>query len=112
MITFRVKKKKRINKYYIHLSGRSSGTCSFSEVSIQPTSLKPDDGDIHPRPRLLLGQEPSEQLLSKQSMEVVKMDEELSNFQKNWQERFDAMLQRHQQEHDVHSSSPGVSEKP
>ena len=39
------------------------------------------------------------------------MDQELSNFQKNWQERFDAMLQRHQLEHDRHNISSNVSEK-
>ncbi|XP_067043929.1 uncharacterized protein [Acropora muricata] len=85
--------------------------CGPSEVTIQTASVKPDDGDIQPKPRLLLGQKPSEQLLSKQSMEVVTMDQELSNFQKNWQERFDAMLQRHQLEHDRQNIFSNVSEK-
>jgi len=85
--------------------------CGPSDVTIQTTSVKPDDGDIQPKPRLLLGQKPSDQLLSKQSMEVVTMDQKLSNFQKNWQERFDAMLQRHQLEHDRHNISSNVLEK-
>ena len=85
--------------------------CYVIDVIIQTASVKPDDGDIQPKPRLLLGQKPSEQLLSKQSMEVVTMDQELSNFQKNWQERFDAMRQRHQLEHDRQNISSNVSEK-
>lgn len=54
--------------------------------------------ETKPTPRLSFGPDPSEQLLSRQSMEVMRIDEELQSFQQSWQQRRAAMLERHQTE--------------
>ncbi|XP_068761976.1 uncharacterized protein [Montipora capricornis] len=82
-----------------------------SEVTLDSAPVSPENVDTQPIPRLLFGQEPSEQLFSKQSMEVVKMDQELDNFQKHWKGRRDAMLERHQQEQAGSTGLPFVTEK-
>ena len=83
----------------------------FTEVTLDSAPVSPENVDTQPIPRLLFGQEPSEQLFSKQSMEVVKMDQELDNFQKHWKGRRDAMLERHQQEQAGRTGLPFVTEK-
>jgi len=68
------------------------------ETSVTTATIVLEDIETHPTPRLSFGQEPSEQLVSKHSMEIMSMDEELNNFRQSWQERRSQMLERHQRE--------------
>lgn len=71
----------------------------YSAVDVKTATIVMEDSDrTHPTPRLSFGQAPSEQLVSKHSMEVMSMDEELNNFRHNWHERRSIMLERHKKE--------------
>ena len=70
----------------------------ITEVISESASIVLEDLENHPTPRLSFGREPSEQLVSKQSMEIMRMDDQLKSFQHSWQERREAMLGRHQHE--------------
>lgn len=85
--------------------GKNIKTYSFSLPSASsiaaPTAIVLEDLGTHPTPRLSFGHAPSEQLVSKHSMEIMKMDEELNNFRRDWQEKRTKMLERHQRERAV-----------
>lgn len=68
------------------------------ETSVNTATIVLDDIETHPTPRLLFGHGPSEHLVSRHSMEIMSMDEELNNFRQSWQERRSQMLERHQRE--------------
>ena len=78
-------------------------SCSLPSASsiTAPTAIVLEDLGTHPTPRLSFGHAPSEQLVSKHSMEIMKMDEELNNFRRDWQEKRTKMLERHQRERAV-----------
>ena len=68
------------------------------ETSVKTATIVLEDIETHPTPRLSFGREPSEQLVSKHSMEIMSMNEELDNFRQSWQEKRSKMLERHQRE--------------
>ena len=76
--------------------GKNIKTYSFSLPSASsitaPTAIVLEDLGTRPTPRLSFGHAPSEQLVSKHSMEIMKMDEELNNFRRDWQEKRTKML--------------------
>ncbi|RMX38411.1 hypothetical protein pdam_00011830 [Pocillopora damicornis] len=79
---------------------KNSGKSGASSITA-PTAIVLEDIGTHPTPRLSFGHAPSEQLVSKHSMEIMKMDEELNNFRRDWQEKRTKMLERHQRERAV-----------
>ena len=81
------------------LSETSAKTASIvlEDIETHPTP-RLSDIETHPTPRLSFGYGPSEQLVSKHSMEIMSMDEELNNFRQSWQERRSQMLERHHRE--------------
>ena len=81
-------------------------------ISKSATDDLQNSTDTQPTPRLLLGQDPTEQLVMKYSMDIMKMDEELNSFQQRWKERRAAMLQRHQQERALGAISLSAAEQP
>lgn len=70
----------------------------MAAVSENNATLVLEDLESHPTPRLSFGHGPQEQLVSKHSMEIMSMDEELNNFRQSWQEKRSRMLERHQRE--------------
>lgn len=70
----------------------------YSAANVETATIVLEGLETRPTPRLSFGQGPSEQLVSKHSMEIMSMDEELNEFRKSWQERRSRMLERHQQE--------------
>lgn len=69
-----------------------------SAANVETATIVLEDLETRPTPRLSFGQGPSEQLVSKHSMEIMSMDEELNDFRKSWQDRRSRMLERHQRE--------------
>ncbi|KAL9956196.1 hypothetical protein ACROYT_G037640 [Oculina patagonica] len=67
-------------------------------ANVETATIVLEDLETRPTPRLSFGQGPSEQLVSKHSMEIMSMDEELNDFRKSWQDRRSRMLERHQRE--------------
>ena len=54
--------------------------------------------ELTPTPRLSFGESVPEQMLSRQSMEVICMDEEFRDFRENWVAKYASMMERHKQQ--------------
>jgi len=77
---------------------RKKNQSAGEETSVKSATIVLENIETHPTPRLSFGHGPSEQLVSKHSMEIMGMDEELNNFRQSWQERRSQMLEQHQRE--------------